>query len=94
MTDVQTGARGVGKHVEHVVLGLVGIEAGVPRVLRTEDPGVAPDPLPVGLDAGRVFADDQRTQRLGQGTGYLCLHVVVYISLSAALYDESVSKVD
>ena len=36
----------------------------------------AEQPLPVMLDPRRVFADDQRSQRLGQGTGDLGLHIV------------------
>ena len=37
----------------------------------------AEHPLPVVLNARRVFADDERAQRLGQGAGDLGLHIVI-----------------
>ena len=47
---------GVGEHLEHVVLWLIGVEAGFAGVGDLPGAFIGPDRLPFGLDRGRVKA--------------------------------------
>src|SRR6267142_4686783 len=50
MPDVQTGAAGIGKHVEHVELRFGRVEIFVARIWYVKNLALFPNRLPLGLD--------------------------------------------
>ena len=72
MTDVQSGSAGIRKHIQHVILGLIGVEIRVTRTGCPESVVLLPVLLPFRLDRSGIVTVIHALSFLGPCGPYRC----------------------